>query len=108
VLVNNKPEKFDVEVIISGQEGMDQSVESLPRTRTSIGILPVLRRLCIKATHQVRKLEFKPVVGEFDSGRGYTLGIKPQVLKIDCSSALEVAFQTWSIEEHVSADNPLL
>ena len=74
----------------SSQEGMDQSVESLPRTKNG----GISRRLCIKPTRQVRELEFRNVMNDDIS--------RPQVLKIDCSSALEVAFQTNSIATEVN------
>ncbi|CAD6221263.1 unnamed protein product [Miscanthus lutarioriparius] len=82
--------KFDIEAIISRQECMDQLVESLPHTKNG----GISRRLCIKPTRQVRELEFRNVMNDDIS--------RPQVLKIDCSSALEVAFQTNSIATEVN------
>ncbi|XP_066393256.1 disease resistance protein Pik-2-like isoform X3 [Miscanthus floridulus] len=82
--------KFDIEAIISRQECMDQLVESLPHTKNG----GTNRRLCIKPTRQVRELEFRNVMNDDIS--------RPQVLKIDCSFALEVAFQTNSIATEVN------
>jgi hypothetical protein len=81
-----KLKKFDLEVIISSQEDMNELIKCLPRGKN-------LRRLCIKPTPQVRKLVFKG----WCYGRGPKGGY-PSVIKINCSSQLEVVMDVpWSI-----------
>jgi hypothetical protein len=81
-----KLKKFDLEVIISSQEDMNELIKCMPRGEN-------LRRLCIKPTPQVRKLVFK---GWCYGGGPGPKGGYPSVIKINCSSQLEVVIEQQS------------